>query len=81
MKSNQPKLEGEILRTVIQHKPNYQHFSHDHLHSLLVLTHQTTVAMASLTESPSAASTGSPHRGLTRSPPGVRMEWNLVNHY
>ena len=39
METNQPELEGEILRTVIQHKPNYQHFSHDHLHSLLVLTH------------------------------------------
>ena len=29
METNQPELEGEILRTVIQHKPNYQDFSHD----------------------------------------------------
>ena len=36
MRSNQPKLEGKILRTVIQHKPNYQDFSHDLLHSLLL---------------------------------------------
>lgn len=36
METNQPELEGEILRTVIQHKPNYQDFSHDLLHSLLL---------------------------------------------
>ena len=73
MKSNQPKLEGEILRTVIQHKPNYQDFSQDQLAKLG--THQSRVAMVSLTESPSAASRGSPHRGFTRSPPVVRMEF------
>ena len=80
MKSNQPKLEGEILRTVIQEKPNYQHCSQDHL--VYFVTHQRTLAMVSLTESPSAARRGSPHRGFTRSPPGVRMaDWRLVNHY
>ena len=40
METNQPELEGEILRTVIQHKPNYQNFSHDLLHSLLLTREQ-----------------------------------------
>ena len=32
-------------------------------------SHQMSVAMVTLRESPTAAKTGSPHRGLTRSPP------------
>ena len=38
-------------------------------HCSLAVSHQSTVAITSLRESPRAASTGSPHSGLTRRPP------------
>ena len=48
-------------------------------HCSLAVSHQSTVAITSLRESPRAASTGSPHSGLTRRPPAAFVVCSIAS--